>query len=70
MKVKELKELIKNLDDEMVILTPYSDHSYRKVQVGVETVVLENRYHYSEYWEGQDEVYRKPFKVLKALIFG
>jgi hypothetical protein len=51
MKVKQLRELIKNLDDNMEILVTGDDHSYRTASAIAESVTLNKKERmYFEFW--------------------
>ena len=48
MNVKELKAIIENLPDEILVLTLGSDHSYRKVSAESTTALQEGRNAWTE----------------------
>lgn len=78
MTVGQLKKLIADLPDETIVLEGASDHQYVESDASVEKMVLEgfrtsrgkDHGNWTEYWEGQEEIYALPFKVVKALVVG
>ena len=78
MNIKQLKELIKDLPDEALIVTDASDHSFSKAEVMPDTILVhKNKFGFIEHMEEdfypldepeQDEATGKVPERVKALI--
>lgn len=68
MNVKELKAIIENLPDEALVLTPGSDHSYKKVDAEATTALQESRNEWTEDY-GEDTTPEKEYgKRIQVVI--
>ena len=75
MNIKDLKEMIKDLPDEMQVVVPGSDHSYYKGSAGVaqaEIMYGKNGKHIQDMWEYYDEGNRsyKTTKIENVFVVG
>ncbi len=69
MNIGKLKAKIADLPDDMIIVIPAYDHSYRKANASISKIVIEGKKeHLSEYFGGESKDYPQPAKVVNALI--
>ena len=70
MTVKQLRSMLNELPDDMVILKPSRDHSYTELYgCGVEYVTYSEKYrHWAEYWS--DDSMREDEEKRSAFVVG
>lgn len=70
MNIRQLKDLIENMDDSICIFREYADHNMIKCDIGLGTVIEESKNHYMEDFGEEltpESIYGKR---IKALIIG
>jgi hypothetical protein len=65
MTLGELRDLIKDLPDDVLVVVPYFDHSFKEAHAVSETVVQGSGY-LSEFWD--DQYLQKEEVKIKALV--
>jgi hypothetical protein len=70
MNIGDLKKLIADMDDEIIIVHPGNDHSMRIIDCSVGTVLQESRYKYTEDFGEVDTPEAMYGKRIPALICG
>ena len=69
--VGKLKQMIANLSDDVIVLTPSTDHSYDQASLLLTTALLENKNNHFNYIEDYGENYtpEKAYgKRVQALV--